>query len=216
VLALDASTYEGTVALLRAGEVVATRAVAMRGEREERLLPAVVALLDDSGVASLGAVICGAGPGSFTSLRIAASIAKALAYGRRVPLYAVPSLALIVAGAKPAIEPGNYVATLDAMRGDVYCRVLERRADGVVVSGSDDMLVAAGALPALAEEHRARLIGPGREIERAPHARGAAALLDSIALAGSVDLASWEPAYGRKAEAQVKWESVHGRALPSE
>ena len=28
-----------------------------------------------------------------------------------------------------------------------------------------------------------------------------------------VDLASWEPAYGRLAEAQVKWEAAHGRPL---
>jgi tRNA threonylcarbamoyladenosine biosynthesis protein TsaB len=28
-----------------------------------------------------------------------------------------------------------------------------------------------------------------------------------------VDLATWEPNYGRLAEAQVKWEAAHGRAL---
>jgi tRNA threonylcarbamoyladenosine biosynthesis protein TsaB len=29
-----------------------------------------------------------------------------------------------------------------------------------------------------------------------------------------VNIGSWEPAYGRLAEAQVKWESAHGRPLP--
>jgi len=29
-----------------------------------------------------------------------------------------------------------------------------------------------------------------------------------------VDLASWEPDYGRLAEAQVRWEAAHGRPLP--
>jgi tRNA threonylcarbamoyladenosine biosynthesis protein TsaB len=28
-----------------------------------------------------------------------------------------------------------------------------------------------------------------------------------------VALATWEPAYGRLAEAQVKWEAAHGRPL---
>jgi tRNA threonylcarbamoyladenosine biosynthesis protein TsaB len=30
---------------------------------------------------------------------------------------------------------------------------------------------------------------------------------------GPVDLAGWEPDYGRLAEAQVRWEAVHGRPL---
>jgi hypothetical protein len=31
---------------------------------------------------------------------------------------------------------------------------------------------------------------------------------------GPVDLASWEPDYGRVAEAQRRWEAAHGRAMP--
>jgi tRNA threonylcarbamoyladenosine biosynthesis protein TsaB len=34
-----------------------------------------------------------------------------------------------------------------------------------------------------------------------------------LASAPEADLATWEPAYGRLAEAQVKWEAAHGRAL---
>ena len=37
-----------------------------------------------------------------------------------------------------------------------------------------------------------------------------------IAGGGPVDLASWEPVYGRLAEAQVKWEAAHGRPLVAE
>lgn len=61
----------------------------------------------------------------------------------------------------------------------------------------------------------ARLIGPahpeGSEI--APHARGAARLIALIEATPAADLAAWEPAYGRLAEAQVKWEATHGRSL---
>jgi tRNA threonylcarbamoyladenosine biosynthesis protein TsaB len=35
-----------------------------------------------------------------------------------------------------------------------------------------------------------------------------------LAAIGPADIASWEPAYGRLAEAQVRWESAHGRPLP--
>jgi len=30
-----------------------------------------------------------------------------------------------------------------------------------------------------------------------------------------VDVSAWEPAYGRLAEAQVRWEAAHGVPLPS-
>jgi tRNA threonylcarbamoyladenosine biosynthesis protein TsaB len=57
-------------------------------------------------------------------------------------------------------------------------------------------------------------IGPGETEPRDPHARGFAALLRaSDDLVRRVDVASWEPDYGRKAEAQVRWEQAHGRAL---
>jgi tRNA threonylcarbamoyladenosine biosynthesis protein TsaB len=38
-------------------------------------------------------------------------------------------------------------------------------------------------------------------------------LLESLLASGPVDLASWEPSYGRLAEAQVRWEAAHGRPL---
>jgi hypothetical protein len=46
-----------------------------------------------------------------------------------------------------------------------------------------------------------------------PLARGAAHITNLIDAAEPADLASWEPAYGRLAEAQVKWEATHGRPL---
>jgi tRNA threonylcarbamoyladenosine biosynthesis protein TsaB len=38
-------------------------------------------------------------------------------------------------------------------------------------------------------------------------------MLAAIIEAGPVNLASWEPDYGRLAEAQVRWEAAHGRPL---
>jgi tRNA threonylcarbamoyladenosine biosynthesis protein TsaB len=45
------------------------------------------------------------------------------------------------------------------------------------------------------------------------HARNAVACVALAIAAGPVDLARWEPMYGRLAEAQVKWEAAHGRPL---
>lgn len=213
-LAIEASTYEGSAALLSGGRIVAERTVAMRGEQSERLMPAVAELLADMGrgAPALARVIVGAGPGSFTSLRIAASIGKGIALGSSVPLYAVSSLLLLVAGAWPALRAGRYLASLDAMRGDRYAAVvLLDEGGGAVQEGPVHLLPAADVIAWAAHEKTA-LVGPGSAIDAHPHARGAAriALPDR---GGAVDLASWEPDYGRHAEAQVRWEAAHGRPL---
>ena len=88
-LALEGATYEGSVALIRDSEVVAERTLraevggSPRAGRGERLMPAVAECFVEAGVgrAEIARIVCGAGPGSFTSLRVAGSVAKGLAAG---------------------------------------------------------------------------------------------------------------------------------------
>ena len=218
-LALDASTYIGTVAVLRDHVLVAEGDALMRGEQEERLMPRVASVLAEAGYAvrDVERVICGAGPGSFTSLRIAGAIAKGIAMGNDVPLYGVSSLALIVAAHAqhtPTLADGRYLALLDAMRDERYA-ALYAVANGVVVEIERIGRVAVADLATLCEKKEARAIGPREMIDAAPHARGVAMMLDAILATGAVMLDTWEPEYGRLAEAQVKWEAAHGRALPA-
>ena len=123
-LVLEASTYAGSVALLEGAAVLAERAVAMRGREHEALMPAVSEVLEAAGlsVQAIERVVCGAGPGSFTSLRIAGAIAKGIAMAASVPLVPVSSLALLVASREPA-TPGQFLAVVDAMRGERYVQV---------------------------------------------------------------------------------------------
>jgi len=213
VLALDASTYAGSVALIRDGEVVAHSVAAMRGEREERLMPAISALMEANSIAvdDLDAVACGAGPGSFTSLRIAASIAKGLSVARSLPLLVAPSTLLVAAAADPGLPAGNYVAVLDAMRGDFFYQDVDVATSGELHLG-DAGRTSRSLLEGHATSRSARIIGPSESPALSPHARGFALLIRN-GIAQSVDVTSWEPTYGRKAEAQVRWEAAHGREL---
>ena len=218
-LALDASTYVGTVAVLRDRALVAEGEALMRGEQDERLMPAVVATLGEAGcsVRDVTRVICGAGPGSFTSLRVAGAIAKGIAMGnggRMDGLFAVSSLALIVAGRGAALEPGRWLALLDAMRGERYGALYEVGGGAIREIESLGLLREAD-VAGQCERLGARAIGPKEMLEAAPHARGVTALLDGILARGRVLLDRWEPDYGRLAEAQVKWEAAHGRSLTS-
>lgn len=207
-LALEASTYAGSVAVIRGTEVVVSRDAEMRGRDEERLMPAVaecVSALPD-GIGSVQRVVCGAGPGSFTSLRIAASIAKGICHARGIPLFEVSSLALVVASA--AKERGRYLVALDAMRGERFAAAFDVADDGSISAATPVAIVPAGAVASAAAAVEARVL------EGLPRAASVARMIGDILAAGPVDLASWEPNYGRAAEAQVKWEAAHGRPLP--
>ncbi|MDE3152214.1 MAG: tRNA (adenosine(37)-N6)-threonylcarbamoyltransferase complex dimerization subunit type 1 TsaB [Gemmatimonadota bacterium] len=218
VLAIDASTYTGTVAVLRDTTLAAERETAMRGRDVERLMPAVAEALGAAGVVpdALDLIVCGAGPGSFTSLRIAASIAKGLAFSRQIPLRAVSSLVLMVAGLESAPAAGRYVAVLDALRGESYVQVIESSAAGGGIRALEPpRILPNGDVDAFAESQGAVAVGAGQRVVAAPHARGVQRLLASGgAELAVVDAASWEPDYGRLAEAQVRWEAAHGRPLP--
>lgn len=212
-VALDASTYIGTVALLRDSTVIAEGEAAMRGRDAEALMPRVADVLREADVSprALDRVVCGSGPGSFTSLRIAASIAKGLAFGCGCTLATVSSLALLlVANGRPAA--GRWLSALDALRGELYVQAfaVDQRGDVTVIPVP--AIVAQRELAALAESLGAEVVGPGQRISRMPHARGVGMLEPLLVPA---DLASWEPDYGRKAEAQVRWEAAHDRPLPS-
>lgn len=216
-LALDASTYGGDVAVLSDSTLLAESAAPMKGVEHERLMPTVAETLKAAGldVTAIDRVVCGAGPGSFTSLRIAGAIAKGIATGLSCPLFAVSSMALIVAS--DARAPGRYLAAIDALRGEFYVALYEVDSAGGVAERERARLVAAADVDIVAQEYGATVIGPSpREgaITAPPRARSVLRLERMLAESGPVDVASWEPSYGRLAEAQVKWESTHGRPLP--
>jgi tRNA threonylcarbamoyladenosine biosynthesis protein TsaB len=223
-IALDGSTYQGSVALIRDSKVVAERTLSGEevgsGKREagrgDALMPAIAECLKETGIKreEIARIVCGAGPGSFTSLRVAGSVAKGLAVGYGVDLFAVSSLVLTVAGARPTLPAGEYLSVLDAMRGEYFVARVALLSDQTVIQPEPTKLVGAAQLVELAErEPLVRTIGPGQLLDFRPHARGVAPLLKSLIAQGPVDLASWEPNYGRLAEAQVRWEAEHGRPL---
>ena len=78
---------------------------------------------------SLDAVAFGAGPGSFTGLRIACGVAQGLAAGAGILTVGVGTLLAI---AKAARAPRVF-ACLDARMGEIYCAAFERSAAGFSV-----------------------------------------------------------------------------------
>jgi tRNA threonylcarbamoyladenosine biosynthesis protein TsaB len=92
------------------------------------VLPVVDALLHDVGwqLADLGGVAFGAGPGSFTGVRIACGVAQGLALGRGIPVAAVPTLEAIAQDAHRAHGAARVFACTDARMKEVYVAAYER------------------------------------------------------------------------------------------
>lgn len=97
---------------------------AVRRERvtthSERLLPLIAECLSELDLtpAQLDAVVCSAGPGSFTGLRIGIATAKGLCFAIERPLLMISSLVVLAEG-----SPWPAVSVLDAGRGQVYARL---------------------------------------------------------------------------------------------
>jgi len=219
-LALEGSTYAGSVALLRGQSVIAERTLADSGTpsrdgRDEKVLPSVVECLDEASVRvnEIDQVICGAGPGSFTSLRIAGSVAKGIAVGVGCPMYAVSSLLISVASASGRLESGLYLSVLPAMRDEWFALLVQLESDGSIIQRAETAIVGGPELAQAAAVEGATLLGPGQTVNATPHARGFCRLLDQVVSAGPVAIETWEPDYGRLAEAQVRWELAHGKSL---
>lgn len=219
-LAMEGSTYAGSVALLRGKEVIAERTlvdagIPTRDGREERVLPSVAECLSEADVrvGDIARIVCGAGPGSFTSLRISASVAKGIAVGVGCPMFSVPSLVLSAACVKRDLEAGRYLSVLPAMRNEWFAAVIEvGEGDSMDLRG-ETLIITDAELARVAVEKEARLLGPGQEIDSRPHARGVSRLMGQIISGDPVAIDTWEPDYGRLAEAQVRWEAAHGRPL---
>lgn len=113
-----------SVALSRDGEISAIE-VRARNSHGEHALPMLRRLLAGAGLRmeDLGAVAFGAGPGSFTGLRIASGLAQGIAFARSLPVLGVSCFEAL------AEETGadRVVACIDARMREVYYSALERQ-----------------------------------------------------------------------------------------
>jgi tRNA threonylcarbamoyladenosine biosynthesis protein TsaB len=133
VLAIDTATESCSAALLCDGRVSMRERPPGRGHAEHILCMADE-LLAQAGVSvrSLSAIAFGRGPGAFTGIRLAASIAQGLAFGAGLPVVPVSDLRALAQRAletDPALT--RVLACLDARMGEVYWACFERAADGL-------------------------------------------------------------------------------------
>jgi tRNA threonylcarbamoyladenosine biosynthesis protein TsaB len=118
--ALETSTEWCSVALWRDGEIACIERRAVN-QHSEWALPMLERLLKD--FKELDAIAFGAGPGSFTGLRIACGIAQGLAFARGIPVLGVSTLEALAEEAGAS----RVLACLDARMREVYYAALEKQ-----------------------------------------------------------------------------------------
>lgn len=121
LLALDTSTERLAVAVV-AGERQWC-ALEQGGPRaSQRLLPLAFELMASAGIepAALDAVAFGRGPGAFTGLRTACSVAQGLGLGLHRPLLPIDSLALVAEEARMRHGIESLWVAVDARMDEVY------------------------------------------------------------------------------------------------
>jgi tRNA threonylcarbamoyladenosine biosynthesis protein TsaB len=112
--------------------------------------------------AAIEAVAFGAGPGSFTGVRVAAAVAQAFGHALGVPVWRVSTLAALAAAALQASGASRAVVALDARMAEAYVGEYRRGADGAPVALRPDRVVPAGEPLDLAGEDDAWVAaGPG-------------------------------------------------------
>jgi len=129
MLALDSSTEWCSVAV-GDGRRWHVRDEHAGQAHSERLLPMVREALAEAGLAlrQLDGIAFGAGPGSFTGIRIGCGVAQGLAFGADLAVIAVPTLEALAQEARRAHGWTSVVACLDARMREVYAGMFE--ADG--------------------------------------------------------------------------------------
>lgn len=145
ILALDTSTEYCSVALLHDGNLTFREELA--GQRHsELLLPMIEALLRASNIELryLHGIAFGAGPGSFTGLRIACGVVQGLAFGCSLAVVPVGTLLALA----EATGESKVVACLDARMGEIYHAAYRRNQAGWIEAAAPSVCKA-DAAPAL-------------------------------------------------------------------
>lgn len=124
ILALETSTEYCSIALWQDG-VLNEKSVLVGQKHSEIMMAMLDELLQQAGVklTQLDGIAYGAGPGSFTGVRIACGVTQGLALGANLPVIGISTLQAVAQSA----GRDKVIVALDARMAEVYFAVYEKR-----------------------------------------------------------------------------------------
>lgn len=139
ILALDSSTEACSCALAIDGKIFEKFEVLPR-LHTQYILPMIQSLMAEHELnfTELDAIAVGAGPGSFTGLRIAAGVAQGIAFGAELALIPISTLAAL-AQLSIKSEPQYVLSCLDARINEVYWAVYSKADNKIQLVGEEQL-----------------------------------------------------------------------------
>ncbi|MBR9860168.1 tRNA (adenosine(37)-N6)-threonylcarbamoyltransferase complex dimerization subunit type 1 TsaB [bacterium] len=130
ILLIETSGNTCSAGISKGQLILDQKTIAEPNSHSKLLAPMVEELLKNQNISTsnLSAVALSEGPGSYTGLRIGASLAKGICYASKIPLISVPTLqAWAYAAFKSYPHYDLYGGIIDARREDAYVAVYNRK-----------------------------------------------------------------------------------------
>lgn len=191
ILAVESADQACSVAIWQNGEALQRHELAPR-QQTLKMLPWVEQLLAEAGLTltQLDAIAFGRGPGAFTGVRVATSVAQGLAFSANLPVAGISTLAALALDVSQlAMHLDHFLPVLDARMGEVYLGAYQRDDDALVSPLIADGVFAPTALPAVAGASDIRWAAGGSGLAYEPQL-AQAYRLDACHLAMSPQAAS--------------------------
>lgn len=209
ILALDTATEACSVALWNDG-AVHVEAIELARGHAQRILPMVDALLESHALrlTDLDAIAAGRGPGGFTGVRLAISVAQGLALGADLPTVGVSNLAAVAQAVLSREASATHVLVCnDARMKEVYTALYRRSDAGLAVLEGRERVMQPDSvgLPSSVDGPARRVIGAGRGFgaypQLADRLRGELVAIDAAILPAAGEIAVLAAAAFRAGEA---------------
>ncbi|MFA4986913.1 MAG: tRNA (adenosine(37)-N6)-threonylcarbamoyltransferase complex dimerization subunit type 1 TsaB [Candidatus Brocadiia bacterium] len=216
VLGISCTMSDGAIALLRGSKVLLATPIGPKGVHNKIALKSALAALAANGFTlhDVDAFAADVGPGSFTGIRIALSLSRALAWSlskAALPVFSLDVLARAAVRTIPDL-PAAFAVGLDARKDFIYFALYDSGPDGPTRRAGPD-LVEFGRLTEVVPDG-AGLVGTGfaRMVEGnrmvvssdPPYVPEdfAAAVASAMAAGASTDWKGLAPLYLRRADAE--------------
>lgn len=133
ILGLDTSAAACSVGILADQSITVQHTIAPM-QQAKIILPMIEAVLSQASLSlkELDAITFGCGPGSFTGVRIAASVAQGLAFAANLPVIPISSLALLAQTALLEKKGENFAIAMDARMNEIYWAEYQVNLKGMV------------------------------------------------------------------------------------
>lgn len=231
ILAMDTSNQSMSVAVIENNQILAEKTTNVKRNHSIQLMPTIEYVIKDANLTidDIDRIAVAKGPGSYTGVRIAVTVAKTLAWTKEIELVGISSLK-VIAGNAQQIEGSLIVPVMDARRGNIYTGLYTYKNQELIELESDRHVSAKEWAQELASKDKiVQMIGTDLEKHLSifkPYLKENLLLLPSyqqlprasvLAMLGAqeepTDIHTFVPEYAKLTEAEENWKEANPNDL---